>query len=88
MSYFVTSVLLLCSNPLFREANICDQCWRFMIVAVLILDRALRGREGEGYREMEKQREGGINTVVYVCLDLMWKHKMSHTHSSSGVCPI
>lgn len=28
-----------------REANICNRCWRFMTIAMKIIDRALRGEK-------------------------------------------
>ena len=28
-----------------REANICNKCWRFMTIAMKIIDRALRGEK-------------------------------------------
>jgi DNA primase small subunit len=30
-----------------QEANICNACWKFMVIAVRIIDRALRGEMGE-----------------------------------------
>ena len=27
-----------------REANICSKCWKFIVIAIRVIDRALRGK--------------------------------------------
>lgn len=34
-----------------QEANICNLCWKFIIIAIRIIDRALRGKQQINYQK-------------------------------------